>query len=69
MMDYRIQVHSLKGISQTIGAVLAFSLARVTEKAAIAGDAERGRRLHSELIAELNRLHDAMSVLKNDSQY
>lgn len=69
MMDYRIQVHSLKGISQTIGAVLAFSLARVTEKAAIAGDAERVRRLHSELIAELNRLHDAMSVLKNDSQY
>lgn len=69
MMDYRIQVHSLKGISQTIGAVLAFSLARVTEKAAIAGDAERVRRLHSELIAELNRLHDAMAVLKNDSQY
>lgn len=69
MMDYRIQVHSLKGISQTIGAVLVFSLARVTEKAAIAGDAERVRRLHSELIAELNRLHDAMSVLKNDSQY
>ena len=69
MMDYRIQVHSLKGISQTIGAVLAFSLARVTEKAAIAGDAERVRRLHSELIEELNRLHDAMSVLKNDSQY
>lgn len=69
MMDYRIQVHSLKGISQTIGAVLAFSLARVTEKAAIAGDAERVRRLHPELIAELNRLHDALSVLKNDSQY
>lgn len=69
MMDYRIQVHSLKGISQTIGAVLAFSLARVTEKAAIAGDAERVRRLHPELIAELNRLHDALAVLKNDSQY
>lgn len=69
MMDYRIQVHSLKGISQTIGAVLAFSLARVTEKAAIAGDAERVRSLHPELIAELKRLHDALTVLKNDSQY
>ena len=69
MMDYRIQVHSLKGISQTIGAILAFSLARVTEKAAIAGDEGRVRRLHPELVAELKRLHDALAVLKNDSQY
>jgi len=52
--DYRIRVHSLKGLAATVGAVAVSELARLLEFAARDMDYDRIRSLHWIFIDELN---------------
>ncbi len=64
---YRIRVHSLKGMSNTIGASGLGALARLCEKAAKEGDQARVRKLTPLLLEEMQGLEEAMSLLKEEA--
>ena len=55
IMSYRIEVHSLKSVSATVGAILLSKLARMLEVAAIQNDVEKIITLHPILLDEIEK--------------
>ena len=64
--DYRIKVHSIKSMSNTIGATALGGLAKLCEYAARDGDIERLRVLTPILLEELDVMKARLSVLSSD---
>lgn len=55
MERYRIKVHALKGVTESVGALLLSKLSRIMEVAAGKKDAERIQTLHPILIEEIKK--------------
>lgn len=62
LKNYRVEVHSIKSLSASVGAMQASILAKMLEDAAKVSDIITIDRLHSYLIKELTRLNDAMAI-------
>ena len=63
MKLYRIEVHSLKSTSATVGALLLSKLARMLEVAATEGDVEKIRVLHPILMQEITKHKERVSQI------
>ncbi len=66
--NYRIKVHSVKSMSNTIGAVALGGLAKTCEFAARDGQIERVKVLTPILIEELDNMQARMAVLSSDTE-
>ncbi|SCY44211.1 His Kinase A (phospho-acceptor) domain-containing protein [Pseudobutyrivibrio sp. AR14] len=66
--DYRIKVHSVKSMSNTIGAVGLGGLAKLCEFAARDGDIERIKILTPVLLEELDNMKAKMDVLASETE-
>lgn len=64
--DYRIKVHGIKSMSNTIGATALGGVAKLLEYAARDGDIERVRIMTPILIEELDSMQSRLSVLTSD---
>ena len=64
--DYRIKVHSVKSMSNTIGAVSLGGLAKMCEFAARDGNVDRIKVLTPILLEELDNMKSRMSVLASE---
>ncbi|WP_051194969.1 ATP-binding protein [Pseudobutyrivibrio ruminis] len=64
--DYRIKVHGIKSMSNTIGATSLGGVAKLLEYAARDGDIERVRIMTPILIEELDSMQSRLSVLTSD---
>ena len=64
--DYRIKVHSIKSMSNTIGATALGGLAKLCEYAARDGDEDRIRVLTPILVEELDNMKGRLSVLTSE---
>jgi CheY-like chemotaxis protein len=63
--DYRIKVHGIKSMSNTIGATGLGALAKLCEFAARDGDIDRIRALNPVLIEEIDAMKSRLSVLSS----
>ena len=66
--DYRIKVHSVKSMSNTIGAVALGGLAKMCEFAARDGDVDRIKVLTPILLEELDNMQARMAVLSSETE-
>ena len=64
--DYRIKVHGIKSMANTIGATALGGVAKLLEYAARDGDIERVRIMTPILIEELDSMQSRLSVLTSD---
>ena len=64
--DYRIKVHGIKSMSNTIGATSLGGVAKLLEYASRDGDIERVRIMTPILIEELDSMQSRLSVLTSD---
>ena len=64
--DYRIKVHAVKSMANTIGATALGGLAKLCEFAARDGDIDRIRVLTPILLEEMDIMKDRLSVLSSD---
>lgn len=63
LKNYRIEVHALKSTSATVGALLLSKLSRILEAAALDGEADKIKVLHSILLEEITKHAERVSVL------
>jgi HPt (histidine-containing phosphotransfer) domain-containing protein len=63
LKNYRIEVHALKSTSATVGALLLSKLARILEAAALDGEVDKIKVLHSILLEEIAKHAERVSVL------
>lgn len=70
--SYKVEVHTLKGTSSTVGAMLLSKLARMLEVAATQNDVERIRIMHPILLEEIEkhkeRIAESMPELKDKKE-
>ena len=63
LKNYRIEVHALKSTSATVGALLLSKLARILEAAALDGEVDKIKVLHSILLEEIMKHAERVAVL------
>ena len=61
MKNYRIEVHALKSVAETVGALLLSKLARIIESAAANEEEDKVMILHSVLIEEIEKHRERLS--------
>lgn len=68
MDEYRVSVHSLKGVAATVGALKLSKTAKLLEFAARDGNLARIKRVHPVLIEALPTYKDRLDVLRKDDE-
>ena len=66
MKNYRIEVHALKSVAETVGALLLSKLARIIEKASSANEEDKVRTLHGYLMEEIDKHIENLDVVFKD---